>query len=1301
MPKTQLSEAQNSDSEALKGFLSALFAGTQDPIRLIIGDDEVDVTDKLSDALAQAGTEPVYLSSVTSTGEVPFLYAFTENETEEAWQDLIGVTPTVVMFKDGLMITAFALEVPAQVVDPGVVSLAAFMGGKLADPLVDPIPTPGANGWRMLHCDESVYTAFDDLLDVYGPGDPITDAVAMQAVYDGEEDAKALLDLGHHHDAVIRTPFDFDDPTLQRMVTVTGAGSAEAKHWRPKSLTELDTISLFCRSQERAQKDGPALVLADMAEGPRAKQAVKAIYFVGLDVDGGVPLPVVSAAFKKSGLRGVLASTHSHMKTETREPLDGVIKWMDREGLGDDITQEIIQKRLTEVKRLEPAIVAGTSFEVTTGDTGREVVITHPPIAKWRLIVALDEPYVIAENGRTDEGAREKWRQIPIELAKLLGNLPIDKTGTDPNRLFFLPSRPKGAPFHIELFGGKALNWQTLLADAQADAGSFEALLEAEVASTRKGKAVSGPFDVAWAAQRADGFQIVEVIRDFAPEMIRTTKGENAVEIMCPFDDEHSDAGNADDTACLATNADNQGFSVTCQHASCNDVHDRLAMVNRMVDLGWFTAEEAKADEYDHGDRSNETPAVRAAVVAGPVTLKEVEALASDADQDEVEAMAARIARLGSVERARATKALAKAAGIGTPEAKAMVKDAVAGAVEPPPKPAASLAPLLNAIPKPSEAHGEFTYGTFDGTPWVYEVVDDKGTSRRLYTPWGVAGRAVYMDRDMRFGLRLILLASGSRLVEVDAPAALISDDKAFRAELIARGVGLTPDGGKRAAELVAQFQPANPIEVYDRPGFRKPGQFITPWGEVISADPDAVPTIALSRSAMPKGEARSGTTQGWIDATQAAFNLGLIQLQLSGLAAFASPLIDLCDYESRTLFFSGGAGRGKSTGHLIQTSAWGDPSPKAGLFGTFDTTSNAPEVCLQQGSGAGVAFDEVKMKRGGDLQQFLFMVWSGSGKTRMDYKGSGLKETALWRCLFTASYEDPLAVKIKGDGDQIMPGLGARVLEVTVDGTEVKSELIPAVEEVKTNFGWAGPAFVRALFDQGWVDDPDSLRAEIAKKADLLLDFQRSDQRRAATTAAILWQAGEIAIEAGLLPSEFPMTPPEDVLKVSTDAEAPVVVDVDEDVTAIEAETDLERLMLHAWRNATQADSAATDTMTKAVNTLIRNLVAGRGATVAEEADGHTNRERLAFRLAQFRTSPNGKDQPVYVIPIDQVSKLAEAPVEALKIAKALEAREALVLYPRSPGQDGRQRSGERIWKSAPGIGQFRAIIVAADAIE
>lgn len=225
-------------------------------------------------------------------------------------------------------------------------------------------------------------------------------------------------------------------------------------------------------------------------------------------------------------------------------------------------------------------------------------------------------------------------------------------------------------------------------------------------------------------------------------------------------------------------------------------------------------------------------------------------------------------------------------------------------------------------------------------------------------------------------------------------------------------------------------------------------------------------------------------------------------------------------------------------------------------------------------------------------------------------------------------------------------------------------------------------------------IADPNALRLEVERKADLLLAFQRSDQRRAAVTAAILWQAGEIAAEAGLIPETFPMAPSAQMLL------DPSAVEPDDGVGAIDAENDLERLVKAAWLNATKADSAATDTTTKAVDTMIRNLVTGLGVTVADEVDGST-RDRQAFRLSMFKVPGSVVQEPVFVVPLQTLAKLTESPVEWPKIAKALEDRDALLLYPRAPGKDGRQRRGERCWSNVPGIGQVKSLIIPARALE
>lgn len=905
----------------------------------------------------------------------------------------------------------------------------------------------------------------------------------------------------------------------------------------------------------------------------------------------------------------------------------------------------------------------------------------HP---KHRVIFPVATPFDLLSAGDGDHRRGcEAWSRIPLAVGAALG-VEIDRACLDPSRAFYAPRHRPGAPWEVSVFGGDLLDVKTL------DLPPLDRPRGRPTPTTEGGRKLR-----AWAKERAGGFQIADAIQDFAEDRIRSRDGVKLT-VECPFAAHHSNPGDAHDAGFFVANAGEGkggGFTAFCAHNHCRD-RDRLDFLNEMIARQWLP--ESILTDPDYYPLADD-PAPVVENRAEPITLEEVKALTPESDEREVEVVAARIARLGSVPRARMTKALAKAAGIDVSTARKEVELASKVGREAPPEPSCDLRHLLDQIPLPSPAHGDFTFGNFDGQPWVFEACGDTGAARRLYTPWGVQSGAVYRDRDNRRGLRLTLLSCGSRLVEIDAPAALIADAKAFRAEMLARGVAFTPDGGERAASLVAQFQPSKPVSVFDRPGWREPGVFLTPWGEVIAAD-DAEPA-ALSRAGMPRGDAKAGTLEGWTEAVSAAFGLGLVQMQLGVIAGLTSPVLDLCGYESRSLFFGGAAGRGKSTSHELQCSVWGDPAIKSGLFGTFAVSANAPELLLQQGSGAGIAADEVKHLRS-SLQQFLFMVWSGTGKSRMDYRAFGLKEAARWSCLFVTSYEDSLAAKIRADGETLLPGLGARVLEIAADATELTPEAVAPVLAVHNHYGHGGPAFIRAMFDQGYADDPDTLRKEVEAKADTLMKVRRSDQRRAAITAALMWQAGEIATEAGLIPGAFPLTAPEAARKgeresVSDDGEGREP----DHGEAMPPATDLERLMYAAWVNAAGAESAATDVMSKAVDTLIRNLVTGLGVMVADGADGMTRGPRLAFQMA-IQPVAGGVYRDVYVIPVPGVAALAEAPVDPAKIAKALDARGALLRYERAPGQDGRNRATERTWPHVPGLGKVRALIVPVSAV-
>jgi hypothetical protein len=202
---------------------------------------------------------------------------------------------------------------------------------------------------------------------------------------------------------------------------------------------------------------------------------------------------------------------------------------------------------------------------------------------KHRIVIPFAVPFEIGKEGATQKAAMAKWTKLLEALAALLG-MPIDKSGTDPGRLFYAPRHDKGKPFEISLFGGPLFDWRTLVLD-----DPFEELMNELGKSKSKSVTQDGLALGKWAYERARGFQLADVIRDFASDKIRGS-ASSGYNVECPFDENHSNAGDPDDRACYVVNAaqgGNEWFIASCRHESCRD-KTCLDMLGKMIREGWF-----------------------------------------------------------------------------------------------------------------------------------------------------------------------------------------------------------------------------------------------------------------------------------------------------------------------------------------------------------------------------------------------------------------------------------------------------------------------------------------------------------------------------------------------------------------------------------------------------------------------------------------------------------------------------------------------------------------------------------------
>lgn len=600
-------------------FVASLYGASQAPFRLIYGDTTVDVTDDLSPIQTAAGAVPLMLSMTTAQGGVPFLYATTDEPTDDAWEGMLSpdleVYPTAILTKGCKVHAVYALSDEAAVDNEAVISLAAAMGA----PLEDALPTPGADGWALVHFNADHHTALEDLQGAFG-------TVTAPAVVD--RPAPPVSGLGRYKDATIRTVFDFEDPRLAEPITVATGLTVKDTNWEPLRTTRMGALDGFCTHRLSKKKDSAAMVLGklpppnydDPRESNRRNSLIKEVWMVGLDFDTGVTGDELAQAMTDAGLMGVLASTYSHMTTTTTETYRSFALWMVETGRAASVEEAVVDRDVVrarmaaEPKKILPAIVDTMEIEIVTEDGSREVVITHTPLPKWRLILPLDRPFIPAEHDTADEEGFRVWRGVAPALARRLGGLPFDHACVDPARLWYLPNHPADRPdFRIDLFGGDLLNLDDILAEAaelaEADAD------EPATARTRKSTTAStGPFNERWIAREGAGFEIVKLLTEVVKprqdpklKLVRASRGKGRVTIRCPFADGHGKRDTNDSAGAFASAPDaslGENFTIYCNHGSCIAAkRDRLTYLNKMLGDGWFTEDEAHAYEtIQHDD---------------------------------------------------------------------------------------------------------------------------------------------------------------------------------------------------------------------------------------------------------------------------------------------------------------------------------------------------------------------------------------------------------------------------------------------------------------------------------------------------------------------------------------------------------------------------------------------------------------------------------------------------------------------------------------------------------------------------
>lgn len=637
----------------LSDFVSAVLGLYDGPIACDVDDQ----TTTLSTAEEiEAASGHLRIQSLQPNGDTPFVWAFMA-VTIDGDIESMRLRPTAALAKGDtrLLFWSFDSLYPRE-------ALETF-AERFEAPLDEPIPTPGTDGWELAVCDASVYYTWDDFDRVYGDGDAQADAsFPSQPEPPPWEEPEVKW-----ADAVIKTPgyLPDNDPVMQVPYTVTVGAGRDSMNWKPQTLP-LGQIFAFMAQHKEGKKDGLSFVLADMAPGMRKIDAVKSLGFVGLDIDTGMSTEEINQRLAKLGCLAICYTTHSHMKGQTEVRKDTMTRWALKNEI-DPKAADLVQRYLQQEKHYDPSVAkTAVVIEEKHQNEGITLIVKHKPMAKHRIVLPLEEPFEIAKEGNTQKEAQNRWRLIPQALARMLGDLPIDRTGSDANRLYYLPRHDKGAPFEGSIFGGPRLNWKKLnLTDPLAEAAD-EMNKGRSKSITPEGRELGR-----WFLKKGHGFQLAEVIRDYAPDRVRSDMGTK-IEIECPFDENHSNAGDPDDRACMVANAGDgpaESFVVSCRHESCQDPTS-LDFIGKMIKDGWFE-KAALEDEVYNALAPEDAPNPEVAVAIQEVDDARaeyellVDALTKDSREEEIETALKKVleADLSAIERLRIDTKIKKTFG--------------------------------------------------------------------------------------------------------------------------------------------------------------------------------------------------------------------------------------------------------------------------------------------------------------------------------------------------------------------------------------------------------------------------------------------------------------------------------------------------------------------------------------------------------------------------------------------------------------------------------------------------------------
>jgi len=241
---------------------------------------------------------------------------------------------------------------------------------------------------------------------------------------------------------------------------------------------------------------------------------------------------------------------------------------------------------------------------------------------------------------------------------------------------------------------------------------------------------------------------------------------------------------------------------------------------------------------------------------------------------------------------------------------------------------------------------------------------------------------------------------------------------------------------------------------------------------------------------------------------------------------ALAAPLMRTANITHLGTHGFGMTSRGKTLGLRCCASVYGAGAKEDGYVRTWNATANGIEGICEAHNDLPLCLDEINEADGSLINRVAYTITDGQGKTRMCSDTSQQRQKR-WRTGLLSSGEGSIAAKLKMDTDRdIAGGQTIRILDISLVESgllpECAPHLVDGLDLALTRFyGTVGQAWIESLVQQPIT--PSVLLAEVeARTVKLLAGSSDPRHRRAARQIALVWLAGDLAIEREFVPATF-----------------------------------------------------------------------------------------------------------------------------------------------------------------------------------